>query len=157
VEWNRITKYHHRAWPNMLMRYMEACDWRVLPYQQLTPTHEHHSDNYSWCKMCSWMHQNSPFWTRKCKHFQGGSTAPSPTSPLLVRGYPSQIPPRQQLQCFHSSANGTRTPKPHLWLRAWLIDKIFELYDDPTVHLPVCFMLLSPKLMCFRAKVMAEH
>jgi len=27
------------AWPNMLMRQMEACDWLVCPYPQFTPTH----------------------------------------------------------------------------------------------------------------------
>ena len=75
--------------------------------------HEHHihSDNYTWCNMCSRIHQNAPFWRRKYINFCGRGTDPNPTE----EGIPAPRPhPHWHLWCLHSSAFGTQTSPNHI-------------------------------------------
>jgi len=72
------------------------------------------------CAPESRMQQSAPFWREKNTILWGGHI-------LLHRTYPhwEGIPPprphsHRRVWRLHSNAFGTRTPKPHFWLWAWM-------------------------------------
>ena len=65
-----------------------------------------------------------------------GAVPPPQTPPPLGRGIlPPQTPSHRRLRRLHSSAFGTRLPRPHFWIRAWFCE-IFS--PPPPAKIPAC-------------------